>query len=376
MSMLLSRMFLLKLSGNKSKTDTARYTYEKHLMYVRHWVNLLYFNGNKAISTEGMGQLANQAQHRARAIIAAQTASTKATGNKSNVPQITRIGCPAKLGLSTTKDFDYWLLVENEFKKSGRIALPCQSHIRLNKFLKDGWTLNMESAELVYRGDVAYAHVCVQKEVDKAEPKTDTLGCDVGYRNSVSRSDGYVGKNTAKIIAKQRKKEKAQKRQDTLRANRRHPRRTIEGQLWFTKRPLKKRHCSKKLKTVVKQILDAETRRAILVSKRGGKTLVVESPKVIANLKSGSLQGWARGYFASRAAVLGAENGVFVWSVNPAWTSVTCNGCGKIERQSRVGSRFECVACGHVAHADVQAAKNIAQIGRRTLRALLKRRAA
>jgi putative transposase len=50
--------------------------------------------------------------------------------------------------------------------------------------------------------------------------------------------------------------------------------------------------------------------------------------------------------------------------VAAAYTSRTCNACGHIARESRESQpSFRCVACGHQAHADVNAARNIAAAG-------------
>jgi transposase len=50
--------------------------------------------------------------------------------------------------------------------------------------------------------------------------------------------------------------------------------------------------------------------------------------------------------------------------VTAAYTSQTCNACGHIARESRESQpSFRCVACGHQAHADVNAARNIAAAG-------------
>jgi transposase len=47
--------------------------------------------------------------------------------------------------------------------------------------------------------------------------------------------------------------------------------------------------------------------------------------------------------------------------VNPAYTSQTCSACGHCAAESRESqAAFRCVACGHQAHADVNAAINIA----------------
>ncbi|WP_226899637.1 transposase [Nonomuraea phyllanthi] len=51
-------------------------------------------------------------------------------------------------------------------------------------------------------------------------------------------------------------------------------------------------------------------------------------------------------------------------AVNPAGTSRTCAGCGHCAAENRVTqAEFVCTACGHTAHADVNAAINILRAG-------------
>ena len=53
-----------------------------------------------------------------------------------------------------------------------------------------------------------------------------------------------------------------------------------------------------------------------------------------------------------------------VEKINPAHTSQTCNACGHRDPGNRKSQAvFRCRACGHAAHADVNAARNIA-VGR------------
>jgi putative transposase len=53
-----------------------------------------------------------------------------------------------------------------------------------------------------------------------------------------------------------------------------------------------------------------------------------------------------------------------VQKIAAAYTSQTCHACGHIARESRESQpSFWCVACGHQAHADVNAARNIAAAG-------------
>ena len=96
--MLVTRIAKLALVSNPGKLEGAAYTYGRHLKFTQHWVTQLYFNrAVKSFSTAGMGQLANQAQHKAQGILKAHFESVKETGSKSNVPQVKQIGCPAKI---------------------------------------------------------------------------------------------------------------------------------------------------------------------------------------------------------------------------------------------------------------------------------------
>ena len=56
-----------------------------------------------------------------------------------------------------------------------------------------------------------------------------------------------------------------------------------------------------------------------------------------------------------------------VVAVNPAFTSQSCAECGAVNAASRRGRTFECVACGHVDHADLNAARTIRRRGQALL---------
>ena len=73
-------------------------------------------------------------------------------------------------------------------------------------------------------------------------------------------------------------------------------------------------------------------------------------------------QGWAE-FRRQLDYKLKANSGHLV-TVHPAYTSQTCSACGHCERDNRkTQSLFVCKACGHTAHADINAAINILAAG-------------
>ncbi|MFB9629264.1 RNA-guided endonuclease InsQ/TnpB family protein [Nonomuraea helvata] len=74
-------------------------------------------------------------------------------------------------------------------------------------------------------------------------------------------------------------------------------------------------------------------------------------------------KGWHRIELATRSKA--RYTGTCVITVNPAYTSQTCNVCTVVDRKSRQSQAvFRCTSCGHTEHADVNAAKNILTAGR------------
>lgn len=75
-------------------------------------------------------------------------------------------------------------------------------------------------------------------------------------------------------------------------------------------------------------------------------------------------KGWHM--FETMLAYKLAERGGTLVKVNPAFTSQTCAECGTISKANRESQAdFECVSCGHAAHADLNAARNILRAGTR-----------
>ena len=333
---MLTRTLHLQVLPNKGKLEDLRYSASRFGLYTQHFVTQLFFKPDgRSFSTAGMGQLANQGQHKARGIINAHRAATKATLNKTNVPQCTFTVCPAKIERAKGTDFDFWVDFETQFAKK-RVRIPAKSHKRLNHWLARKWKIVDECELVLQKNGNWQVKVFIQKEVAPAAVPESFLGVDVGITNSVSRSDGYLGQGLSKI----RKQVRAQNAE-----------RQRQG------------HAFSRVKSHVKQVLDLEVRRAITRCVRDGLGISVEDPKRLANLRSGSLHGWARSYFARRAAMVAEEESVRIVFVNPSYTSRTCLSCGNRDSRNRVKQMFKCISCGNTAHADINAARVIALEG-------------
>ena len=77
-----------------------------------------------------------------------------------------------------------------------------------------------------------------------------------------------------------------------------------------------------------------------------------------------ALHSWAFSQLGSFLEYKALRSGVPLVYVDPAYTSQTCHACGNVDKKSRVDqATYNCCACGVVAHADVNAALNIADRG-------------
>jgi putative transposase len=93
----------------------------------------------------------------------------------------------------------------------------------------------------------------------------------------------------------------------------------------------------------------------------------VEDPGINVAAKSGLNRsitdaGWAQ--FLSILKGKAEEAGRTVIDVDPRHTSQTCGECGHVDPGNRVSQAvFRCQLCGHQAHADINAARNILRAG-------------
>lgn len=107
--------------------------------------------------------------------------------------------------------------------------------------------------------------------------------------------------------------------------------------------------------------------RALCAWAPAGAVLVLEDLRLPAHQPvrrdqaRGRLTGWFHGLLRRCIETRAETLGVPVVTVHPAFTSLTCSRCGGRGRRS--GLRFACPHCGHAAHADINAACVIRDVG-------------
>jgi putative transposase len=84
--------------------------------------------------------------------------------------------------------------------------------------------------------------------------------------------------------------------------------------------------------------------------------------------KNGSLRhklrSWPFNQFEEFLNYKAEELGKQVIKVPPEGTSITCSKCGHIERENRMGNVLRCRRCGYEINIDLNAARNIADLGK------------
>jgi transposase len=315
------RAYKLKLYPNQGKKEIALYALNRFELYCNHFTGKAFFE-KKPRSTKGMGWLPNKAQHYCRNEASKIKKSGSVTGININVPVIRpySIELPVSMERAKGTGFDFWVKIPNQWTKKKTEQIPANSHKALNKALRNGWKLTKSVSLKRFRAGVQII-VFLEKSKSESIIPSDCIGVDVGLRRCISTSQGFRGIDLRPLIKSERIRNSERSRQ----------RRKYRQEIPFKE---------KTNKTKIKQQVNRYAQSLIRRSKKSGLGIAVESSRALSNLKSGSLQGWARCAFTERVRTLGREEGVFVMEVNPWRTSKLCPDCRTVGE--RKGIFFKC----------------------------------
>ena len=248
--------------------------------------------------------------------------------------------------LYTSKSKRYWFpLVKNE------------TFIKLIKEIDKGAKLG--KASLFRRGHKYYFAVSIKLEVDKLNGN-NIMGIDIGLNqlavSSIKNTNGeevnrsfYNGKEAGYI----RKK---------YRSTRRY--------LGKAKKPKKIKEIDNKESRYITNLNHKISRQVVnLAVQENVSTIVMEDLKNIRktsfSLKTAdkNINSWSfyelQGFIKYKAGL----SGIDVVYISPKYTSQTCSKCGLVAKSNRKRNAYTC-ECGNNLHSDLNAARNICDIGR------------
>ena len=209
-------------------------------------------------------------------------------------------------------------------------------------------------SDLVHRDGKWFLYAtCEVPEPDAAGPG-GFLGADLGIANIATTDDGT--RHSGKYLNRQR-----------------HRARHLRAKLQAKNTKSAKRLLRKRARKEARFAADTNhciSKRIVTEAERTGRGIALEDLTGIrarVRLRKPqrvTLHSWAFAQLGRFIAYKAALAGVPVVYIDPAYTSQMCSQCGHVSRGNRPGqATFRCTSCGFAEHADVNAARNIAQRG-------------
>jgi putative transposase len=228
----------------------------------------------------------------------------------------------------------------------GRMIVP----LIYGEYQKERFDRIKGQCDLVYRKGKFYLYATVDVPSGAPIEPTDFLGIDLGITNIATDSDGLRRSGSeVKSVRYRHRRLRAKLQRKLTRAARRRLKLLSGKESRFARHT---NHC------ISKQI--------VAEAKRTGRGIAVEEltgirERVTAGRKQRAvLHSWAFSQLRQFLTYKAALAGVLLVAVDPRNTSRTCAACGHCAKENRRSQdKFRCVSCGHEAHADINAARNI-----------------
>lgn len=216
----------------------------------------------------------------------------------------------------------------------------------------------IKRVRVVRRADGYYAQFCIDAErIEKREPTGKTIGLDVGLTHFYTDSDGNTVENPRHL----------RKAQKSLKKLARRLSRTKKGS---KNRDKARNRLSRKHLKVSRRRKDFAVKLARCVVQ--SNDLVAYEDLAVRNMvknrklsKSISDAAWTA--FRNWVEYFGKVFGVATVAVPPHYTSQNCSNCGKVVKKSLSQRTHICPHCGFVLDRDWNAARNILELGLRTV---------
>ncbi len=234
---------------------------------------------------------------------------------------------------------------------NGRLKLNFSSHKQLEKF-RD-W--KAVAGTLSYKKNKLFLNLVVEKKHDRNIKKFKKverglfLGIDRGINNIIVCNNNLFvnSKRLKNIKGRYQYLKKVLQKKDTKSAKRKIKK--ISGK--------EKRFVSDTNHCLTKQLVNSDFKIFVL------ENLGIEKKKKNGKKFNKKLGSWSYKQFSKYLEYKSEEKDKVVVYVKPDYTSQDCSKCGFRKKSNRNGNQFKCKRCGFELHSDLNASRNIVNIG-------------
>lgn len=230
----------------------------------------------------------------------------------------------------------------------GRLKLTFSTNPQIEKY-KD-W--HPEAGTLKEKKGELHLNLVVEKEAPKKQISQEVLGIDRGINNILTTSNNQI-------------------------FNSNHLK-EVKGKYQFQRKELQEKGtpaARTKLKKLAGRerrfVSDTNHRLSKVIAESDFKVFAIENLEKIKQNKgkrfNRRLGNWSFRQFEAFLSYKTEALGKRVIRVNPRYTSQNCSKCGHCEKANRNISKFKCKNCKFELNADLNAARNIARLGRTEL---------
>jgi putative transposase len=215
----------------------------------------------------------------------------------------------------------------------------------------DGWAVVSSNISRAQRSGNFFLGVIVQKNISFSTKGGEFLGIDRGLKNIAVTSDNKFF--DSRIL-------------NSIRGRFAYTRTTLQAKGTRSARRRLRKYAGREKRfiacqnhIITKQIANTPNSYFVLEDLRNIRYKDVKNGTLRNKLNS-----WPYCQFEKFLNYKAEEKGKRVLKVPPDKTSLTCSKCGCIEKNNRIGSVMKCRKCGFEINADLNAARNIANLGR------------
>jgi hypothetical protein len=258
-----------------------------------------------------------------------------------------------KLEKSDTPAFDFWLKIST-LDKGQPVEVPLTLYKRAKAAIAEYPTL-CTGVTLNQREGRWYATLVVERKGGKPKAKKQSIGVDIGMASIVTTSTGeQYGAVSDELARRVEKKASRFARKQKLNACLKR-----KGLLTVS---LDDHKAEAFARNEIGRALNELVEDLPAGSPVALERLNVKDMRFKSRLMNRRLRASQLGYIKDKLRFKLDEQGIRYRSVQSAFSSQQCSRCGFVSRLNRrAQAKFVCQHCGLVCHADVNAARNIAE---------------